>query len=186
MDVALGLDVGDRRIGVARSDPWGLLATPVTAVLRTSDRDAVAAIGRLAAAEGASLLVVGLPLGADGSLTAQAERVTAFGRKLQALAGIRVVFWDERHSTAEAGRRLRRAVPGQDDGAGRKGGGPPPSARAREAARRREDAAAAAVILQDYLDQQLAPSRLPAEPRPAAPPDGRPGDDERDEGTEGS
>src|SRR5262245_63598735 len=59
MAVALGLDVGERRIGVARSDGWGLLATPATTLLRTSDREAAAAIGRLAGEAGATGLGVG-------------------------------------------------------------------------------------------------------------------------------
>jgi putative Holliday junction resolvase len=151
--VALGLDVGERRIGVARGDAWGLLATPLTTVLRTSDRAAVAAIARLAAESGATVLVVGMPYGEAGELTPQARRVTAFSHKLSALPGVSVVFWSERFSTAEAGDRLRAS------GARR---GPAPSARRREADRRREDAAAAAVILQEFLDQQASePSEGP-------------------------
>jgi putative Holliday junction resolvase len=148
MAVALGLDVGERRIGVARSDAWGLLATPLTTVLRTSDRAALGAIARLAEDAGAALLVVGMPYGEAGEETPQARRVAAFGHKLAALPGVRVVFWSERFSTAEAGDRLRAS--------GSARGRPAPSARRREAARRREDAAAAAVILQEFLDQQAS------------------------------
>ena len=100
MPVALGLDVGERRIGVARSDGWGLLATPMTAVLRTSDRAAVEAIARLAHDAGAGLLVVGLPLDERGQLTPQAQRSAAFARKLGSLPGMQVVFWNERYSSA--------------------------------------------------------------------------------------
>jgi putative Holliday junction resolvase len=160
MAVALGLDVGERRIGIARSDGWGLLATPATTLLRTSDREAVAAIGRLAGEAGATVLVVGLPLGEGGEMTAQAQRVAAFGAKLRALPGVEVVFWDERFSTVEAGDRLRAseaggtaAAPGGQT-ARRSGRRPVPGARRREAARRRVDAAAAAVILQEFLDQR--------------------------------
>jgi putative holliday junction resolvase len=137
--------VGERRIGVARSDPTGLLATPVTAVLRPSDKEAVAAIARLAEEHGAELLVVGVPLGAGGEVTDQARRVQAFGRKLRAVPGARVVFWDERFTTETAQETLR----GQR--APRRGA---PSAHRREEERRRLDSAAAAVILQDYLDRQ--------------------------------
>ena len=145
--IALGLDVGERRIGVARCDPTGLLATPVATVLRPSDREAVAAIARLAEEHEASLLVVGVPLGGSGEVTDQARRVQAFGRKLRAVAGTRVVFWDERFTTETA----QASLYGQR--APRRG---EPSAHRREAERRRLDAAAAAVILQDYLDQQRA------------------------------
>jgi putative holliday junction resolvase len=147
--------VGERRIGVARSDPTGLLATPVTTVLRPSDREAVAAIAQLAAESGATLLVVGLPLGAEGEVTDQARRIQAFGRKLRAVPGTRVVFWDERFTTETAhdalvgGRAPRRGQP---------------TARQREADRRRLDAAAAAVILQDYLDHRRDRRDQPGEP----------------------
>ncbi|HEU5316469.1 MAG TPA: Holliday junction resolvase RuvX [Chloroflexota bacterium] len=141
--VVLGLDVGERRIGVAKSDPSGVLASPLTTLLRVSDRDAVAAIGALAAEHGAMTLVVGVPLGPEGEVTDQARRVRALGRKLRSLPGARVVFWDERSSTQEAQESLRAGRP-------RRGA---PSARRREAIRREIDAAAAAVILQSYLDQ---------------------------------
>jgi putative Holliday junction resolvase len=150
--IALGLDVGERRIGVAKSDPTGLLASPLTTVLRPSDRDAVNSIGHLAQEHGATLLVVGLPLGREGELTDQAERVRAFGRKLRAVPETRVVFWDERFSTETAQEALHmHRHPRRGE----------PSARRREADRRRLDAAAAAVILQDYLDRmrQMGPAR---------------------------
>lgn len=143
--VVLALDVGERRIGVAKSDPSGLLASPLTTVLRASDRDAVQAIAALVDEHGAGTLVVGVPLGAEGELTDQARRVQAFGRKLRSVPGVRVVFWDERFSTQEAQESLRAGRPrGPRRGA--------PSAHRREAERRRIDAAAAAVILQSYLD----------------------------------
>ena len=155
MPVALGLDVGERRIGVAKSDPTGLLASPLTTILRESDGQSVEAIASLAQEHGAAQLVVGLPLDAAGEMTEQAERVAAFGRKLRAVRGSRVVFWDERHSTETAEESLRADRP-------RRGA---PTARRREAERRRIDAAAAAVILQDYLDhQRSADASLPPEP----------------------
>lgn len=168
MAVALGLDVGERRIGVARSDPWGLLATPLTTIVRQSDRMAVAAVARLVATEGATHLVVGLPLSGTGSMTDQAQRISAFARRLQGLPQVTVVFWNERYSTAIAAERLREMdvlQTGAGDADARPGAPRrvaarlPPSRYRREQARRREDAAAAAVILQDYLDQN----------RPAAP-----------------
>jgi putative Holliday junction resolvase len=160
MGVALGLDVGERRIGVARSDPSGLLATPLTTVVRTSDRAAVAAIRALVQENGVELLVVGWPDTEAGTPSVQAQRVDAFARKLRVIPGVRVVFWSERFSTATAGEQLREAG---HRPRGRRG-------RTREAARRQLDAAAAAVILQDFLDQQPR-STAPAPPAPrAAPP----------------
>jgi putative pre-16S rRNA nuclease len=152
MAVALGLDVGERRIGVAAGDATGLLASPLTTIIRSSDAQALQEIGRLAAERQAEVLVVGLPLGRAGEMTPQAQRIHAFGRKLRALPGLRVVFWDETLSTATATGYL------EDVGAGE---GQAQTRRRREAARRRLDAAAAAVILQDYLDQQRAESAPP-------------------------
>jgi putative Holliday junction resolvase len=145
----MGLDVGERRIGVALGDPSATLASPLTTVIRSSDRAAVEAIGRLAAEHGVEVLVVGLPLDAAGQAAAQARRVEAFARRLRAVPDVRVVFWDERFSTRTASESL--LVAGTR-------GGPARSARQREAQRRRLDAAAAAVILQDYLDQQRTPN----------------------------
>jgi putative holliday junction resolvase len=141
--VALGLDVGERRIGVAKGDPTGLLAAPLTTVIRTSDKEAVDAIAALAVEHGAEWLVVGVPLDAEGQHSEQSRRIQAFGRKLRAVPGTRVVFWDERFTTETAEESLRASGP-------RRRGAP--TARQREADRRRLDAAAAAVILQDYLD----------------------------------
>ncbi|MGH2352986.1 MAG: Holliday junction resolvase RuvX, partial [Chloroflexota bacterium] len=154
-----GLDVGERRIGVARGDPSGLLASPLTTIMRTSDRVAIEAIRSLVAEHGAHVLVVGLPLTAEGDAESlQAQRIAAFGRRLRAIPGMRVVFWSERYSTATAGEHLGVA--------GRRA--PPRTARQREASRRRLDAAAAAVILQDYLDQQrqVRQSGQPAQSKP--------------------
>ncbi len=157
--IALGLDVGERRIGVAKSDPTALLASPLTTIIRDSDRDAVAAVAALAQEHSALHLVVGVPLGPDGEETDQSRRVRAFGRKLRAVPQARVVFWDERFTTETAEEALREVR-------SRRGA---PSARRREAERRRVDAAAAAVILQDYLDHQrgdLSPSSSISETDP--------------------
>ena len=145
--MALGLDVGTRRIGVAVSDGLGVLASPLTTLLRPTDAAAVAAIGALVQEHAAELLVVGLPLSETGERTEQTARIEAFGRKLRSLPGTRVVFSDERLSSATAARMLVE---------GRTGVTHAHSLRRREAARRRLDAAAAAVILQVYLDQLRA------------------------------
>jgi putative Holliday junction resolvase len=150
--VVLGLDVGERRIGVAASDPSGLLASPLTTLVRSGTRSAVASIAEIVAARGAAVVVVGVPLSEAGAATEQARRSKAFGYKLRAVPGVRVVFWDERYSTATASAQIDEA--GSGGGSARA----PRTARQREAARRRLDAAAAAVILQDYLDQQRAAS----------------------------
>ena len=136
----VGLDVGERRIGVAVSDVSGTLARPLT-VLRPSglEADAVdvvsAEIARLAREEdGVAAIVVGLPRRLDGTPTDMTPRVEQFARQLGAKTSLPVTLQDERLSSREAESRL--ALRDKDW-------------RSRKA---RLDAAAAAVILQDYLD----------------------------------
>ena len=135
----LGIDAGERRVGIAVSDELRVLATPLTVIPRerglTSVMDEVAGI---AAREGVTHVVVGLPLNADGTVGRQARRAEAFARIARKALGLPVEMWDERLSTVEATARARAA--------GRS------SRQPRE--RGRLDAYAAAVILQDYLDAQ--------------------------------
>jgi putative Holliday junction resolvase len=136
----VGLDVGERRIGVAVSDATRTLARPI-GVLRPSalDRDApqlaAAEVARLASEEdGVSSIVVGLPAHLDGTASPMTPRVRRFAVELERLTSLPVQLQDERLSSREAESRL--ALREKDW-------------RARKA---RLDAAAAAVILQDYLD----------------------------------
>ena len=136
----VGLDVGERRIGVAISDVTGTLARPV-GVLRPSglERDAVslaaAEVARLAAEEdGVGAIVVGLPRHLDGTASDMTARVETFAAKVREATSLQVVLQDERLTSREAESRL--ALREKDW-------------RARKA---KLDAAAAAIILQDYLD----------------------------------
>ncbi len=137
-----GLDVGERRIGVAVSDATGTLARPVS-VVRTSglDGDALnrtaAEIARLAQEEdGLVGLVIGLPRRLDGSANDMTPRVEAFARTLGRRTSLPIVLQDERLTSLEAESRL--AIREKDW----------------RARKQRIDAAAAAIILQDYLDSQ--------------------------------
>jgi len=136
----VGLDVGERRIGVAISDPTGTLARPLNA-LRTSglDGDALAVAGREIARlstddDGLASIVVGLPRHLDGSASEMTPRIEVFAARLRTRTGLPVVLQDERLSSQEAESRL--------------------AAREKNWRARKErlDAAAAAMILQDYLD----------------------------------
>jgi len=137
-----GLDVGERRIGVAVSDVTGTLARPI-GVVRTAglDRDAIdvaaAEIDRLAAEDdGVAGLVVGLPRRLDGLPNDMTARVEAFAATLGRRTSLPVVLQDERLTSREAESRLAiREKRWQDRKA-------------------RLDAAAAAIILQDYLDSR--------------------------------
>ncbi len=136
----LGLDVGDRRIGLAISDRDGSLATPYNALGRRGLERDIAAILKLVQEEEIGTIVVGEPLSLDGSVGPQAKRTLAFYEALRAASPVPVDTWDERFSTVEAERLLREA-------------GVAPSRN-----RARLDAAAAAVILQGYLDAHRQPA----------------------------
>jgi len=145
---SLALDVGDRRIGVAVSDVLGLIATPLSVIVRSSKAADFRQIGALVREQGAETLVVGHPLNADGSAGPQAQQVERYTVALeQALRGeglaVPLVLWDEYGST----QRAQEAM----------------IASGRGARSRREgvDAVAAAVILQDYLDVQRPPLAPP-------------------------
>ncbi len=129
----LGLDVGDKRIGVALSDPTGMLATPLIVYHRrdiTVDVDYVIDLAREHEVVG---VVVGLPKNMNGTEGPQAEKTREFAMAV-ASAGIPIYFWDERLSTVEASRRMVQQRP-------RRRGG-----------QRHLDAEAAAIILETYLD----------------------------------
>ena len=138
----VGLDVGERRIGVAVSDVTRTLARPL-GVLRPAglDVDAVRLsadeIGRLAGEEdGVASIVVGLPRRLDGTPTDMTRRVEQFARQLEARTALPVTLQDERLSSREAESSLALR---EKDWRVRK---------------QHLDAAAAAVILQDYLDSR--------------------------------
>ena len=141
MGRVLGIDVGERRVGLAVSDPTGTLARPLATLSVAGSEDAVARvkleIDRLAAEDdGLTSVVVGRPSSLDGSPTAQTGRVEAFIRALAGRTTLPVVWMDERLTSREAESRL--------------------AIRERDWRRRKQrlDAAAAAIILQDYLDRE--------------------------------
>lgn len=134
----LGLDPGERRIGIAISDPTGMLAHPLQTLVRGSREEDFAAIAALVAEHDVELVVVGWPLSLDGTEGPQARRVARYTDALAACLPVPVVSWDERFTTAAADEILRQIR-------GRKG-------RRRARARGQVDAIAAAVILQSYLD----------------------------------
>jgi putative holliday junction resolvase len=105
----LGLDVGDVRIGVAVSDPLGIIAQPHSVVRSGTMEENVEAIRALAAEKEAVRVVVGVPLNREGKPGPQAQKVLAFVEALRAALAIEVVTQDERFSTAAAERMLIEA-----------------------------------------------------------------------------
>ena len=149
---ALGLDVGDRRIGVASGDTETAIAIPVRAIERRrsaadviDDADLQAVLD-LAHDRDADMLVVGLPLSLSGASGPQAASVQRFVDALKERTALDVVTVDERLTTVEAERRLREARGGR--------------LRTPRGAKGVVDSAAAAVILQAWLDARRVSSGL--------------------------
>ena len=132
----LGLDVGDVRVGVARTDELGFAAHPVGVFTRgTLEADLQHVVGLIAEHE-ASRVVVGLPLRMDGTDSPQTAKVRAFAEALGAAVPVPVELADERLTTVQAEEMLRQA-----------------GVKSRKR-RKRVDAMAAQVILQDWLSEQ--------------------------------
>jgi putative Holliday junction resolvase len=130
----MGLDVGDKTIGVAISDELGFTAQPITTVLRQSWDADLRALGDLARERQVFGMVVGLPLNMDGSEGPRALKSRAFAERASEVLGLPAELWDERLSTAEVERVLKSANMSRT--------------------RRKEvvDKLAAQVILQSYLE----------------------------------
>jgi putative Holliday junction resolvase len=137
----LALDVGERRIGVAVSDPTETLARPLTALTRASRQADFDAIAGLVGEYEIERVVVGLPLSLDGSEGPQAQQTRRYAERLAEALSVPIELWDERYSTVAAKeilrtrrkKRVRRS-------------------RGSRGSRGEVDSAAAAVFLQSFLD----------------------------------
>jgi putative Holliday junction resolvase len=132
----LGLDFGERRIGVALAEAGGTTARPLTIIVRESRNRDLARLRQIVEGFGVEVVVVGLPLNMDGTSGQAVRRARRFANQVQHQLGLRVELWDERLTTWEADQQMLEA-------------GLTPE-------RRRElrDAVAAALILQDYLQSR--------------------------------
>jgi putative Holliday junction resolvase len=126
----LGIDLGERRIGIAISTPEGGLAVPLRILDAQGDRSDAQAIYEIAQPEGVERVVLGHPISMDGTTGPQAQRVEEFAQTLREVTGLPVDLQDERLSTAQARRSVKR----------------------KGETREPVDDIAAAVILQSYLD----------------------------------
>ena len=131
----MGLDIGDRRIGVAMSDPQGILASPLTIINRTDEQSDIDAIQAIIEQNKVGVVVIGLPLSMSGNVGPQAVKVQLFVQELSKHTEVPVEFRDERLTTVSAQRLMRETKKGR---------------------RIRDDAMAAALILQGYLDERMA------------------------------
>ena len=133
----LALDVGDRRIGVALSDPLGILASPLTTIDRRTTPETEAAIDAvlaLAEQHEAAEILVGIPYLMSGRIGAQARITLDFAQALSERTNIPIIHTDERLSSVQADRMLTQSGTSNTRDKGR------------------TDSAAAAIILQAYLD----------------------------------
>jgi putative Holliday junction resolvase len=136
----LGLDLGERRIGVALSDPLGITAQGRETIPRRGGRKDHEAIAALARTEGVRRVVVGLPLRLDGTAGAAAEEARRFAAELERVSDLPVELWDERLTTVEVERAMTAAG-------------------VRRRKRRGEvDRLSAVLILQSWLDAHAAGS----------------------------
>lgn len=133
----MGLDVGDKTIGVAVSDPLGLTAQGITTIKRSELAEDLRQVARLVEQYGVELVVLGLPKNMDGTIGPQGEKVLAFRDTLERELKIPTVLQDERWSTLEAERLLIRAD------------------LSRLKRKKVIDKMAASVILQGYLDARF-------------------------------
>ncbi len=132
----MGLDVGDKTIGVAVCDLMGLTAQGVKTVKRVGKKKDIEALKEIIAERQVNKIVSGLPKNMNGTLGPQGEKVIKFCDLLQEQTGIKVEYWDERLSTVAAERTL---IEGNVR---------------RENRKSVIDMVAAVIILQGYLDRQ--------------------------------
>jgi putative Holliday junction resolvase len=133
---ALGIDFGEKRIGLAISDPEGRIAVPLTTLEREDDRSAARRIAEIARREQVGALVLGEPVGLDGERGGAAERVRRFGERLARTTGLPLRYVGEALTSVEAAGRLREARIDARPESGRL------------------DAVAAQILLQEALDAE--------------------------------
>jgi putative Holliday junction resolvase len=130
----LGLDIGEKRIGIAVSDELKCTAQGMQVLTRNGLADDLEALKKLVAVSEISEVVVGLPKNMDGSLGEAAQKVLSFAKTMEESLSIPVILWDERLTTSEATRLLVEAD------------------LSRAKRRKVVDKLAAVLILQGYLD----------------------------------
>ena len=134
MKKALGIDLGDARIGVAASDDLGMLAHPLETIPATKG-DPIARILELAASRGVAAIVIGMPRNMDGTYGPSAQKVRDFISQIQKNILLPITPIDERLTTAQASKQLAGIGLSQKQ------------------LRKKVDSSSACLILQQYLDR---------------------------------
>jgi len=104
---ALGLDIGNKRIGVAGCDKLGLLATPLTTIKRGNFYQDLAIFQELVIEREAEILIVGLPYSQDGSLREQGQKIKKYGQRLANALNLPLEYVDEKLTSIEAEEQLK-------------------------------------------------------------------------------
>ena len=131
----LALDLGERRIGVAISDPLGITAQGLSTIERRNGHSDMAELQKLCKEYEVSMILLGQPLHMNGDSGVQAHKAIAFADLLRRRLSTEVTLWDERLTTAEAQRVLKSSGVGL------------------EKRRQAIDQMSAVILLQSYLDR---------------------------------
>ncbi|MBI4752923.1 Holliday junction resolvase RuvX [Candidatus Desantisbacteria bacterium] len=134
----MGLDVGDKYIGVALSDPLGMFAQPLKVIIREGDEETMEILKEIISTSEVSKIVFGLPKNMNGSIGPQAKKVLSFIEILKQELDIPFLPWDERLSSKAAENSMLEA------------------GLSRDKRKKMVDKIAAALILQGYLDSKVA------------------------------
>ena len=152
----LAIDWGERRMGLALSDPLWLTAQGLPTAERRSKREDLNFLESLARRHEVTLILIGNPLNMDGSEGPPSAKARAFAAEVARRAGIAVELWDERLTSVEAESRL--------GGIGKSRAIRPTGRRNRNTRRRRVDQLSATILLQSYLDTRRADGSSSAAP----------------------
>ena len=140
MSRVLGIDFGTRRIGLALSDPTGMVASPLPFLENTGVKPVVSKLKEMVESQGIETVVVGLPRNMDGTYGPSAEKVRDFVAQIQPAISARIITQDERLTTSQASRDLAQMGLSQKE------------------LRKKVDSSSATLILQQFLDRtQLNP-----------------------------
>lgn len=135
MSRIMGLDIGEKRVGVALSDPLGVIAQGF-GVIKTEEGDVLEELKAIVETYDVKEIVVGLPLSLDGSIGPQAQKIMEIAQRISEVTGLPVFFWDERLSSREAEKLLISAD------------------QSRRRRKEVKDKVSATIILQSYLESR--------------------------------
>lgn len=133
----LAIDYGEKRIGIAISDPLKMFVTPFDTIINDSDENVINALLEIFKSQKIEKIILGLPLNLAGEDTIKTGEIRDFYNKLTSKTSIPVELWDERYSTADAGNFLKQKGLNWKE------------------SRKHIDRIAAAIILKSYLDSQI-------------------------------